>query len=321
MKYPAILSTLYNTPHLITENKLRQIDKLLQRKLSGEFAVEFDADKSKPQMELVAVDDESRYQFTSEQLAAGNAVPATAATQRQFVAVLPLFGTLFQHGGMEMQASGGTSTDAWTKDLQRLDANPAVKTIVVESHTPGGTVYGTQEAADAMRMIRDAGRTRVVSIANSMMASAGMWIGTAANEVFVTPGGEIGSLGVVSVHWDYSKAYEAAGIKPTIIATSRKKVLGNDMEPLDSEALNQIQAEQVVLLERFISAMAANRKTSAEKVVANFGGGGMLFAEDAVKAGLADGIATMADVMTREVAMIKQSGRKSVKNKLAIATA
>jgi ClpP class serine protease len=319
MKYPAILGALYNRPQLITADKLNEIHAFMQRRLSGEMAgpqpaaFEFDRDSGQALGQLVGANGET---FAIDQM------PAAGAGPQEFVAVLPLFGTIFQHAGIEMECSGGTSTEAWQKQLRKLDANAAVKTVVIEAHTPGGQCIGTEETANLVREIRDAGRTRIISVVNSQMASAGVWIGTAANKVYVTPGGEIGSIGVVTLHWDYSKAYEESGIKPTLVATSRKKILGNEFEPLDEEALAEIEAGNQAVYQRFVKAMAANRGVTPAKVESDFGGGGMLWAKDAVKAGLADGVATMAEVLEREVGRLNKSGkaagRKSGRNKLAL---
>lgn len=313
-KYPAILGALYNTPHLITPNKFGEIESFLRRRAGGEpSAFEFSRETGEPMAQLVSA-------TTGETLAIDQ-MPAAGQVQQEFVAVLPLFGTLWQHGGMELEYSGGTSTERWSRQFRRLDQNAAVKTIVIETHSPGGQCIGVMECADMVRAAREAGRTRIVSVANSQMASAAVWIGTAANEVFVTPGGEIGSVGVVSMHVDYSEQDKAAGVKYTLIATSRAKILGNEYEPLDDEARAMFESDNQVVYQRFVKAMAANRKVTTSKVEKDFGGGGMLWAKEAVAAGLADGVATMPEVLEREVSRLNKAGRKNAKNKLALAKA
>lgn len=49
----------------------------------------------------------------------------------------------------------------------------------------------------------------VVAIANSLAASAAYWVGCSASEFYVTPGGEVGSIGVWQAHFDYSQALAA----------------------------------------------------------------------------------------------------------------
>lgn len=306
-RYPAILAALYNTPQIIRLEKLQEIAALIECRQRGQ-ATEFDPPQEPPGF---CIDLEGQEMAIDQVPAAGG--------NRQFVGVLPLFGTLFQHGDMAMDASGGTSTADWSKQFSRLDANPAVKTIVIEAHTPGGQVWGTQEAADVVRAARNAGRTRIVTVANSQMASAGVWIGTAAKEVYVTPGGEMGSIGVVSMHRDVSGAEAAAGEKTTLIATPAKKIEGHEFAPLDDEAMASLMDRNEKTYARFLSAMALNRGVSVGKVESDFGGGGMLKASEAVAAGLADGVATMAEVMEAEVSRLKMAGRKSVKNQAALA--
>lgn len=312
-KYPAILGSFYNHPHLITHDKLQEIDAFLQRRVAGQqSAFEFNRENGQPVAQIFAASGEP---FAIDQM------PAASTPAQEYVAVLPLFGTLWQHASLEMEYSGGTSTEAWQRQFRRLDANAAVKTIVIEAHTPGGQCIGVQETADMVRAARDAGRTRIVSVANSLMASAGVWIGTAAKEVYVTPGGEIGSIGVVCMHSDYSKADEESGVKRTLVATSRKKIMGNEYEPLDAEALAMFEADNQVVYQRFVKSMAANRGVTPAKVESDFGGGGMLWAKDAVKAGLADGVATMQEVLEKEIQRLNKAPRKSMRNAVNIAAA
>src|SRR5690606_12609791 len=109
-----------------------------------------------------------------------------------------------------------------------------VGTIVLDVDSPGGGVYGVAEFAEEIYKAR--GQKRIVAVANSMAASAAYWIATAADELVVTPGGEVGSIGVYMLHEDWSGAYEKAGIKPTVIKFGENKAEGIDVEPLSESA-------------------------------------------------------------------------------------
>jgi ClpP class serine protease len=310
-RYPAILSSLYNTPHCITIDKFNEIEAMVLARVRGAAP---DGQFVKPEpMPAMCID------LDGAELAIDQ-VPAAQQT-RQFVAVLPLFGTIFQHGGLEMEASGGTSSEAYAAELRRLDANPSVRTIINHVHSPGGQVWGTEEASNVMWEIRNRGKTRVITAVNSQMASGALWIGTTASEVWMTPGGEAGSIGVLNVHQDYSKAEEAAGVKTTLVAFPERKVLGHEYAPLDEAARDSLLTGIMATYERFTRAVARNRGVTQAKVEADFGGGGMLRADEAVKAGLADGIATLHEVIQREVGLLKQEGRASRRNAVALAKA
>ena len=106
--------------------------------------------------------------------------------------------------------------------------------------SPGGSVYGVSELADEIMNAR--AQKPVIAIANSLAASAAYWIGCSASELYVTPGGEVGSIGVWQAHFDYSQALAAEGVTPTLISAGKYKVEGNPYAPLGEDALGFMQS-------------------------------------------------------------------------------
>lgn len=296
--YPAILAAIYNTPHCILPEKLQEIAAFADALALG--AAREPLDVTQPELTCYAVADGE--QASSDRFSA-------AAAGDAFVAVLPLFGTMHQHGSMEMRYSGGTSTESFGRQLAALDANPAVKTIVIETHSPGGQVFGTQELGDLIFAARQRDETRIVAAVNSMCASAALWAATAAHEVVVTPGGCMGSVGVCYAHVDVSGAEKKAGVKTTLLATPEKKIAGNEFEPLADDVRAEILGRQEKTLGRFVAALARHRGVSEQHVRTKFGGGDMLRADEAVEAGLADRIAPFREVMAAEIERLRTAPR------------
>jgi ClpP class serine protease len=71
-----------------------------------------------------------------------------------------------------------------------------------------------------------------------------MRFGCAAAELYVTPGGEVGSIGVWQAHFDYTQALGAEGVAPTLISAGKYKVEGNPYAPLDAEAQGFMQSRR-----------------------------------------------------------------------------
>src|SRR4051812_47917287 len=112
-RYPAILSAFYNQPQLITSAKFLEIDAFIRTRCAGDqVALEFDGEKHEPLTQLLDAGGNVVCRLTANQLITEQ-LPAAAAPSQQFIAVLPLFGTIFQHGGLEADYSGGTSTEQW----------------------------------------------------------------------------------------------------------------------------------------------------------------------------------------------------------------
>ena len=80
--------------------------------------------------------------------------------------VLPLFGTITQHAGLMTDYSGGTSTEAFKRDFNRLVADPEVSAIVIETNSPGGSVYGVEELSKVIYDARESG-THTIHLATT----------------------------------------------------------------------------------------------------------------------------------------------------------
>lgn len=217
-----------------------------------------------------------------------------SGTSGGLLAVIPLMGALSPEGEY-----GGTPTTAFARAMAQADASAAVSTILIHARGPGGTVTGTPEAADAVRAVRDGGRTRVVTIADAMMASATTWIGTAAEEVVITPSGQAGSIGVITVYAERSKMLEEMGVKVDVIRNPSLKARFTGVEPLTEEMRATMEESNLRAYNQFKRAMADNRKVRVDSVESRFGGGEMMSAEEAKEAGLVDRIATVDATLTR----------------------
>jgi signal peptide peptidase SppA len=211
------------------------------------------------------------------------------------VAALALHGPIAQRRDIFMDFFGGTSTEEFGAELDRLMADSTIGAVVFDVDSPGGSVAGVQELADKIYAYR--GTKPMIAVADSEAASAAYWIASAADEVVVTPSGEVGSIGVVAIHADSSEALAQAGLKLTIVSAGKYKAEGNPYEPLDDEARDYVQSRVDEYYADFVKAVARNRGTTASAVRGGYGEGRMVGAKDAVKMGMADRIATFDTVV------------------------
>ncbi len=214
------------------------------------------------------------------------------------VAVIPLRGVIAHRMSMMDESSGGMSAERFTRMVQTAAADPGISAIVLDVDSPGGTVNGIADAAQA---VYDARQTkRVVAVANGQMASAAYWVSSQADEIVAAPGlldTSIGSIGVYTIHTDTSSALEKAGIKPTIISAGKYKTAGNPFEPLSAEERANMQGRVDAAYNAFISDVARGRGVSPSAVRNGYGEGRALSAVDAKRAGLVDRIASMDETI------------------------
>lgn len=212
------------------------------------------------------------------------------------VGVLPVRGVIVQH---EADAwFGDVSTDWMSRGLDELQANPQVSAILMDIASPGGVVFGVEELADKIRGYRENGGKPVYALANAFAASAAYWLASQADKLFVTPSGQVGSVGVWSAHVDVSKMEENMGIKTTLVSAGKYKVEGHPFAPLDEEARARMQEEVDQYYQRFLSGVALGRQVKPAVVKSDYGEGRMLLAAEAMKAGMVDGIHTKEEVLS-----------------------
>ena len=129
--------------------------------------------------------------------------------------------------------SGGTSTDIFGAWFDEAMADKSVTSIVLDVDSPGGSVYGVSELA--RKIYQSRGKKPIIAVANSLMASAAYWIASAADEIHVSPGAEVGSIGVIAVHVDRSENNAKEGFNVSYITAGEYKAEGNPDAPLSED--------------------------------------------------------------------------------------
>lgn len=239
------------------------------------------------------------YRYSEEEIAAR--VGAAQSRQRYAVsgsvAVIPVSGTIVPRGSWMDDSSGVTRVSTIRQAFRAALADSSVGSILLDVDSPGGVVDGVPELAAEIRSAR--GAKLIVAHANGLAASAAYWIASAADELVVTPSGEVGSIGVFAVHYDESGALEMKGVKPTMISAGRYKVEGNPFEPLSDEARGHIQSVVDEIYEGFVADVAKGRGIGAREVKAQYGEGRTVLARAALRAGMVDRIETIDETIAR----------------------
>lgn len=175
----------------------------------------------------------------------------------------------------------------------QLEEQPAVKGVLLRIDSPGGEVANVRVAADAIRALAKA--KPVWALADPMAASAAYWLGSQASRLLVGPGALAGSIGVIIRHADMTKRAEQLGVRITEVTFGSKKNEFSSFKSLDEAALGRLQAMVDESGEKFVAAVASGRRIKPEAVRATEGR--ILTGSEAVRLGLADGVATFAEAI------------------------
>ncbi len=122
-------------------------------------------------------------------------------------------------------------------------ADPKVRGILFCINSPGGSAAGTKELAD---FIADGAEQKpMAAYADGLCASAAYWLASATGRIFAPVTAQVGSIGVIAVLTDWTKATEKAGLVRTVLASGQWKAAGSPDKTLtdDERALFQEQLE------------------------------------------------------------------------------
>jgi hypothetical protein len=151
------------------------------------------------------------------------------------VVVLPLYGVVTQRGNAldDVSGSGSVSTQLFSRALRDAIADDSVRAIIIDTDSPGGSVYGVSELSDEIFQART--KKPIIPFANSLMASAAYWLGASATEIHVTHLGARSAASAASLRMRIGRAStkREASARPTsppessrpkATATSRSQV-------------------------------------------------------------------------------------------------
>lgn len=214
------------------------------------------------------------------------------------VAVIPINGIIAKKMNMLVQISGGSSTQLIERDFRQAVADPEVQSIILHMDTPGGAVDGTAELAETIFEAR--GEKPIYALADGLMASAGVWIGSAADEVFMTSNTTmVGSIGVVTQHIDRSERNKQLGLTVTDIYAGKYKRIAGEHKPLSAEGREYMQTHVDDLYSIFVDHVAKHRGTTSEAVLERMADGRFFIGQRAIDAGLADGISSLDSLVAK----------------------
>ena len=226
---------------------------------------------------------------------------ARTVSVRDGVAVIPVTGPIFRYANLFTEISGATSLEVLARDFSAAQADPLVKSVVLEFDSPGGQVTGISEMA---HMIRAAAKP-VIAYIDGTAASAAYWLAAAAREVVINRSSMVGSIGaVLGIN---SRARE--GVIEIVSSQSPKK----RPDAATDEGRAQLQAQIDALAQVFIEDVAAYRGVSVEDVLSKFGQGDMKVGASAVTAGMADRVSTLEEVIAGLAGSTMGDNRMTVK--------
>lgn len=212
------------------------------------------------------------------------------------VGVITIAGSL--NNGSRGYGSYLTTYGEIREALIQAAADPGIKSILLDIKSGGGAVNGLSDTADLVRKV-DSKVKPVHAYSDSTMASAAYWLGSSARKVHASDMAEVGSIGVIATHMEYTKMLANEGITPTVIRSGEFKAIGTPYEKLSDKGEAVIQAQIDHMAGIFDNYIADRRGMSVEVFKKKAGEGRVFVGQQGVEAGLVDSITTFDALVSK----------------------
>lgn len=279
MNFPLLAQRLFNRPLAIVPEKAEVIMAVLAERLGITSMARLSDGQLQP---VPMAFGESRYSSRGRDRDYDVGYDITP----DGIAIIQVTGTLVHKNGTLRPYSGMTGYDGIRQNIFMAINDPEVKAICLDIDSPGGEVAGCFDLVDFIYEARK--EKKIYAILNEMACSAAYAIASACNKIYMPRTGVAGSIGVIWMHVDWSKAMGEQGVAVTFIKYGDRKADGNSYEPLSKEAAKRAQNDIDQMGELFVRTVARNRGLSAEKIRATQAA--VYLGQEAVDQNLVDGI-------------------------------
>ena len=214
---------------------------------------------------------------------------------RDGIAILHIDGTLTYRSNWLKAIFGVDTYDSISNAFNEIVANDSIKGIVLSIDSPGGMLSGVSDIAEQIFKARGTKECGIVAHSAGRVCSAAYWIASACESVVLSSVGEAGSIGVQCV---VNNDNPADGKQATTILRSNLSPNKN-LDPNTPAGRTALEKNIDAAAKVFLETVAAYRGTTYEDVLENYGQGATFIGQDAVDAGLADGIESLDSLVEK----------------------
>lgn len=210
------------------------------------------------------------------------------------IAVVPVMGAIEKRASWYSDYFGMCSTLNIQAGVEAAANDPDIDAIVLLCDSPGGSVDGLADCADVIYGARS--KKKIAAHVQGMCASAAYHLCSQAHEIWCGRMDLVGSIGTLSVVYDWSKAFDAEGIRTVVLTTGKFKGAGVVGAPVTEDHEREFQRIVDTYFDDFTKAIARGRGMT-DASVKQVADGRVFFADEAKSYKLVDGVRTLAETL------------------------
>ena len=178
------------------------------------------------------------------------------------VAVISLNGPIQYENSSFLFGGTAITPESVRTQVDRAKKDVAVKAIVLQINSPGGSVAASQEIVNLLEQVK---KPIVVSMSD-LAASGGYYISANADKIVALPGTLTGSIGVISEMPNLKGLFDKLGIGMQVFISGKHKDMYAGYRELTPDEKEIMQDMTDQLYNQFVQVVANGRNLSEDKV-------------------------------------------------------
>lgn len=208
------------------------------------------------------------------------------------VGIIPISGPVTKYNG-DCGEPGAIQRNSWLIQMQN---RTNIGSVVLLMDTPGGEASAAYTLSPTITNFKKP----ILSFVDGFSASLGMWLISGSDEIYLSNKmDEVGSIGSYLMFADFTGYFEKEGIKIHEVYAPQSTDKNKNFRDALKGDYSLFEKDLEVLVNDFIAFVKTNRGDKAAASMKEWNTGKMFLADDAIKLGLADGIRTFDQVVSK----------------------
>jgi serine protease SohB len=220
-------------------------------------------------------------------------IPLLGVRAPVIVPVVRLSGVIAARGGF----GPVLSLAAVAPRLQRAFSLRGAKAVALIINSPGGSPVQSALIARRIRTLADEKKLPVHIFVEDVAASGGYWLACAGDDIHADASSIVGSIGVISAGFGFTKALERLGVERRVHTAGENKAMLDPFQPEDPEDVARLRRLQDEMHATFKDWVRARRGDRLKGDDATLFQGEFWTGKRGLELGLVDGLGHLRDVL------------------------
>jgi signal peptide peptidase SppA len=191
----------------------------------------------------------------------------------------------------------GLAIAAVAGPIERAFSMSRLPTVAVVVNSPGGSPVQSSLIFKRLRQLAEEKKKRIVVFCEDVAASGGYYLAVAGDEIYADASSIVGSIGVISASFGFTKAIERLGIERRVYTAGAYKGALDPFQPEKPEDIDRLKTIQRDVHDVFIGVVKDRRAGRLRAPDSELFSGAFWSAARAHDLGLIDGVSDLRTKM------------------------